>query len=142
MKKILFLSFAALFFTATLHAQSADTSANAAHKKAWHKHDKTNSDFYKKLNLSDDQKAQLKTISQDQKTKIAAINSNSALTAEQKKEQIKAAKTDAYNKRQAIYTPQQKAVIKEDHQKHKGHSGKKKDGATDSNAPDSSGSAG
>lgn len=128
MKKIIFLSFAALLFTAVSHAQSADTSANAAHKKAWHKHDNANGEFYKKLNLSDAQKAQLKSINQDQKTKIAAIKDNAGLSDDQKKEQIKAARTDAYNKRQAIYTPEQKAVIKEDQQKHKGHFGKKKSG--------------
>lgn len=134
MKKIIFLSFAALFFGMAAHAQSADTSANAMHKKAWHKHNNNaNSDFYKKLNLSDDQKAQLKTINDDQKSKIAAIRNDASLSADQKKTKIKAAKTDAYNKRQAIYTPEQKAVIKEDHQKHKGHFGKKKDsgGASD-----------
>lgn len=124
MKKIIFLSFAALFFGIAAHAQSSDTSANAAHKKAWHKKgNDANSDFYKKLNLSDDQKAQLKTISDDQKTKIATIKNDNSLSADQKKDQIKAAKTDAYNKRQAIYTPEQKAVIKEDHQNHKGHMG-------------------
>jgi len=140
MKKIIFLSFAALFFAVAANAQSADTSANAGHKKAWHKRDNANAngDFYKKLNLSDDQKAQLKTINDDQKTKIAAINSNASLSADQKKEQIKAARTDAYNKRQAIYTPEQKAVIKEDHQKHKGRPGKK-NGGLDNGAADNSG---
>ncbi|MDE1191324.1 MAG: hypothetical protein PW786_04190 [Arachidicoccus sp.] len=121
MKKIVFLSIASLFFAATTHAQSiADTTAKT--HKAWNKHkDKQNDEeFYKKLNLTEDQKAQLKTINKDQKSKIAAIKSNTTLTEDQKKAQVKAAKTDAYNKRQAIYTPEQKEVIKNDHEKKHG----------------------
>lgn len=140
MKRIIFLSFAALFFAAAANAQKADTSGIAKHKKAWHKYDNKNREFYKKLNLSDDQRAQIKAVNQDQKSAIETIQNNSSLTDTQKKAQIKATRTEAYKKRQAIYTPEQKAVIKEDYQKHKWHRVGKKHAPRDSTSSNNSNS--
>ncbi|HEY0298298.1 MAG TPA: hypothetical protein VGB84_03685 [Arachidicoccus sp.] len=120
MKKILFASFAFLVFATVSHAQSADTTAAHAHK-SWQKHGKKDdSDFYKKLNLTADQQAKLKAVKDDEKTKSVAIKANSSLSDDQKKQQLKALNKDAYEKRQAIYTPEQKELIKADHQNHKG----------------------
>ncbi|ANI90141.1 hypothetical protein A9P82_13110 [Arachidicoccus ginsenosidimutans] len=117
-----------MFFAATSHAQSADTTAIHHAHKAWQKRSKKgNTDFYKKLNLSADQQTKLKAIKGDEKSKATAIKNNSNLSADEKKQQLKALNKDAYNKRQAIYTDEQKALIKEDHAKKKAHKGHKKE---------------
>jgi|GEM_PF-4596901 len=130
MKKILFLGFAALLFAGATKAQTTDTTAMPTHKhwqqhRQFHKNGGGDSAFYKKLNVTPDQQTKLDAIKADQKTKAAAIRSNSSLTADQKKQQLRDLKKSAYEQRQAVYTPEQKAMIQEDHNKeraaHKHH---------------------
>jgi Spy/CpxP family protein refolding chaperone len=124
MKKFLFLSFAALLFVGATKAQTSDTTATRMHKhsqqhRQYNKRSGSDSAFYQKLNLSADQQSKMDAIKADQKTKAAAIKNNSSLTADQKKQQLKALNQSAYEQRQAVYTPEQKAIIQDEHNKEK-----------------------
>lgn len=124
MKKILFLSFAAMLAVGATKAQSADTTATRAHK-TWHnrqhynKGNRSDTAFYQKLNLTADQQSKLSAIKADQKTKAAAIRNNSSLTADQKRQQLRDLNKSTYEQREAVYTPEQKELIKEDHEQHR-----------------------
>jgi periplasmic protein CpxP/Spy len=67
----------------------------------------------KQLNLTDQQKADLKPILMDQRTQAKAIREDSKLTPEQKKEKMKDLMKATHEKIAAILTPEQKAKLKE-----------------------------
>ncbi len=73
---------------------------------------------FKKLDLTDDQKAQMDTIRKDSKAKADVINVNAALTPEQKKEQLKALKAESRTIMEGVLTPAQKEQMKESKAKH------------------------
>ena len=73
-----------------------------------------------KLNLTDAQKGQIKTIFQTERPKIKAIRENTTLTPEDKKEQLKAERKDMMSQVKAILTPDQLAQLKAMRREHKG----------------------
>jgi Spy/CpxP family protein refolding chaperone len=60
------------------------------------------------LNLTDDQKAQMKKIHQDAKTQIEAVNSDSSLSADQKQAKIQGIHRQTHKQVESILTPEQK----------------------------------
>ncbi len=73
---------------------------------------------FKKLDLTADQKAQIETIQKDSKAKADVINSNNALTPEQKMEQRKALKAESRAVMEGVLTPAQMEQVKESKAKH------------------------
>ena len=63
------------------------------------------------LNLTPDQKAKIDVLRADLRTKVETINSNTALTPEQKKDQIKALRVANRTQVEAILTPDQLAQL-------------------------------
>jgi Spy/CpxP family protein refolding chaperone len=74
------------------------------------------------LNLTDDQKAQIKQIRQDSEAQIKAIESNSSLSAAQKQEQIHQIREDARKQEEALLTPDQKKILEQWRASHRGSS--------------------
>jgi Spy/CpxP family protein refolding chaperone len=72
------------------------------------------------LNLTDDQKAQMKKIHEDAKSQIAAVNSDSSLGADQKQAKIQQIHRDAHKQVEAILTPEQRKTMKEWRHAHRG----------------------
>jgi Spy/CpxP family protein refolding chaperone len=72
------------------------------------------------LNLSDDQKAQMKKIHEDAKSQIAAVNSDSSLSTDQKQAKIQQIHRDAHKQVEAILTPEQRKTMKEWRHEHRG----------------------
>lgn len=66
-----------------------------------------------KLGLTDDQAAKLQANRKDFHSKVQAIRSNSALTDEQKKEQVKALAKDQHESMKSILTPEQLTKMRE-----------------------------
>ena len=65
------------------------------------------------LNLNDDQKAKLKDIFNDAKTKRESIFKDTSLTDDQRKEKMKELRADAKAKVNEVLTPDQRAQLKE-----------------------------
>jgi len=74
------------------------------------------------LNLTDDQKTQIKQIHEDTETQIKAIESNSSLSAAQKQQQIQQIREDARKQEEALLTPEQKKILEQWRASHKGSS--------------------
>ena len=73
------------------------------------------------LNLTPDQKAKIDVLHADLRTKVETINSNAALTPEQKKEQIKGLHQANRTQVEAILTPDQLAQLKKAKAERKEH---------------------
>lgn len=113
MKKIFLMSFAFLLFTALTKAQDANTTTQTTQKEGMHRGGMhgMNSQLMKQLNLTPDQKTQLKALNESMKTKREAIKNNASLSDEQKKEAFRSLMKENMKDRDAIYTPEQKALI-------------------------------
>jgi periplasmic protein CpxP/Spy len=72
------------------------------------------------LNLTDDQKAQMKKIHQDAKSQMEAVNNDSSLSADQKQAKIHAIHRDTHKQVEAMLTPEQRQKMRAWHQSHRG----------------------
>jgi periplasmic protein CpxP/Spy len=70
------------------------------------------------LGLTADQKAQIKSIREDSKKQADAIRNNSALSKEQKKEQLKSLHQATRERVEGVMTPEQRAKFEARHKKH------------------------
>ena len=79
----------------------------------------------KQLNLSDDQKAQAKTIFQGERAKVEALHSNTSLSEQDRRAQMRVIHEDEDVKIHAILTPDQKTKYDEmqAHMRHGGPGG-------------------
>ena len=77
-----------------------------------------------KLNLTDDQKAKLRPILQDQMLQMKAVREDSSLSEEQKRAKMKSIHESSHDQINAVLTPEQQAKFeqmrKEQMEKHKG----------------------
>jgi len=72
------------------------------------------------LNLTDDQKAQMKKIHQDAKAQIEAVNNDSSLSADQKQAKIQGIHRNTHKQVEAVLTPEQRQTMRAWHQSHRG----------------------
>jgi periplasmic protein CpxP/Spy len=72
------------------------------------------------LNLTDDQKAQMKRIREDAKSQIATVNNDSSLSADQKQAKIRTIRQGTHKQMQAVLTPEQLQTMKQWHKAHRG----------------------
>ena len=70
------------------------------------------------LNLTDDQKAQMKKIHEGAKSQIAAVNNDSSLSADQKQAKIQSIHRDTHKQTEALLTPEQRQSQKQWHKSH------------------------
>jgi protein CpxP len=77
-----------------------------------------------KLNLTDDQKAKVKPVLQDQMQQMKAVREDSSLSEEQKRTKMKSIHESMHEQINAVLTPEQQVKFKqmkqEEMQKHKG----------------------
>lgn len=73
-----------------------------------------------KLNLTDDQKAKLKPVLQDQEQQLKTVNDDTSLTQEQKIAKKKALHESFHEQINAVLTPEQQAKLKEMKHEHEG----------------------
>ena len=76
-----------------------------------------------KLNLTDDQKTQLKSIHQDAMTQAKAIKADTTLSKDQKKAKLKDLHEQTKTKTDAILTPEQQQKMQQMKANHKGKRG-------------------
>jgi periplasmic protein CpxP/Spy len=72
------------------------------------------------LNLTDDQKAQMKKIHQEAKAQIEAVNSDSSLSADQKQAKIHGIRRGSHQQVEAMLTPEQRQKMRAWHRAHRG----------------------
>ena len=71
------------------------------------------------LNLTDDQKAQMKKIHEGTKSQVEAINSDTSLTADQKQAKIHSVRRDSHKQIEAMLTPDQRKTMREWRREHR-----------------------
>jgi Spy/CpxP family protein refolding chaperone len=72
------------------------------------------------LNLTDDQKAQMKKIREGTRSQIEAINSDSSLSADQKQAKIRSVRKDSHKQVEAMLTPDQRKAMRDWRREHRG----------------------
>lgn len=110
MKKIIAGLFAIAAFTFSATAQDPTTDQKNGNKErhGMHKgHDGRGMEAVQKLNLSDAQKQQMKSINEAFRTKMQALNQNDKLLVGDAKAQRKALMEERKNRVSAILTPEQ-----------------------------------
>ena len=71
------------------------------------------------LNLTDDQKAQMKKIREDAKSQMDAVKNDTSLSADQKQAKMKQIRRDSHKQVEAMLTPEQRKTMKEwRHERH------------------------
>ncbi len=105
MKKIA-LAITALVIGFTSMAQTADSSGR---HKEFHKMERhAGAQYLEKLNLTDDQKAQIKTLNDGFRQQMQDLKSNTGMSADDQKEKRKALMKEHKEKVEAILTPEQR----------------------------------
>ncbi len=111
MKKLLALSFAACIFTFAASAQTDRTTAAPAQTQERHhgKHDKDK--MMKDLNLTKEQKAQMKAQHKEMKAKRDALKGQDNLTVKEMREKQSALRAEQKSKMDGILTTDQKTKM-------------------------------
>ncbi len=112
MKKLIALSLAAFMFTAAASAQTERTvpaATKGQHHKGKGGHDK----MFKDLNLTKEQKAQLKEKNKDLKARREALKGQDNITVKEMREKQKAIRDEQERNMDAVLTPDQKAKYAE-----------------------------
>ena len=112
MKKLFLFAFAGLLFAATGNAQVKRNSAQSQTMQSDTSHHFRRGKMMDNLNLTADQKAQLKTMREDAKQQREAIQNDASLTQDQKKEKMKELHKTQSEKMNSILTPEQQATWK------------------------------
>ena len=115
----------------TFAQASQEPQAPAPDKHAGMRHNGESVDEHlqtlsEKLNLTDDQKAKLKPILQDQMQQIKAVHQDSSLSPEQKRAKVKSVRESFHEQVNAVLTPEQQTKFKQMQQEHQEHMEKHK----------------
>ena len=127
MKKLLALSLAGCMFCLAVSAQTERPAAPAnASKEGRHHHKGKHErhEMMKQLNLTKEQKAQMKAQHKEMKAKKEALKSQ-GLSADEMKQKQKALHEEQKSKMQTILTPEQKAKMADIRNKRMAEKGKK-----------------
>ena len=111
MKKLFLFAIAGFFFTANSSAQvqrEVPQSQQTQPEPSQHQKGMMN-----QLNLTPDQKSQMKTVHQDMKQQRESIMNDQSLTADQKKQKMKEFRKSQSEKVNGILTPDQQQKMKE-----------------------------
>jgi len=110
---------------------AAGGDANAAASQTTEKKGERGAKFAEALNLTDQQKADLKGIRDNERQQAQAIKNDTSLTAEQKKAKFKELRKSSHEQMMAKLTPEQQQKFKEMRKDHRGHRHGRKGAATD-----------
>ncbi|MDE3183577.1 MAG: hypothetical protein KGM16_09180 [Bacteroidota bacterium] len=112
MKKLLLVAVAGLFFIANSNAQIQREMPQHQRIKSDSSHHFQKGKMMQDLNLTEDQKTQLKSMREQMKQQHSAIQNDASLTADQKKEKMKSLRQSQMQKMNAILTPDQQAKMR------------------------------
>jgi periplasmic protein CpxP/Spy len=103
-------------FPAMSNAQNAPDSNQG---QAMHEKRGEQNAMMANLNLTDDQKAQIKQIHEGTRSKIEAVNSDSSLSADQKQAKIRDIRRDTHEQVKKVLTPDQRKQFEENMREHR-----------------------
>jgi Spy/CpxP family protein refolding chaperone len=106
-------------FPALSHAQSTAPDSTPGHSQGMHEKRSEQNAMLANLNLTDDQKAQIKQIHEGTRPKIEAVNNDSSLSADQKQAKIHELKRDMHEQVKKILTPEQRKQFEENMREHR-----------------------
>ena len=115
MKKILTGLFAFAVFTFSTSAQAQNNAEGYKKERRGYNKGLDKMNGMEKLNLSDAQKQQIKSINEDFKSKMQALDKNDNIMVKDMKAQRKALMQERKNKIAAILTPEQKIQFEQLH---------------------------
>jgi len=101
---------------ATARAQdAAPPQADAGQQQSGHmRHGQAQDEELAKLNLTDDQKAQVKKIHEDMRAQAEAVKSDSTLSADQQHAKLEGIRKSAHEQVKQLLTPDQRKQMKAD----------------------------
>jgi Spy/CpxP family protein refolding chaperone len=105
-------------FPAMSNAQNAPDS-NQGQSQAMQEKRGDHNAMLANLNLTDDQKAQIKQIHEGTRSKIEAINNDSSLSADQKQAKIRDLRRDTHEQVKKVLTPEQRKQFEENMREHR-----------------------
>jgi Spy/CpxP family protein refolding chaperone len=127
MKKFILVAVAGLFFAANSNAQAQREMPKHQHMQSDSAHHFQRGKMMQDLNLTAEQKTQMKTLHHDMMQQRNAIQHDASLSADQKKEKMKELHQTQTQKMNAILTPDQQEKMKafrhQDSQKPQMHKG-------------------
>lgn len=118
---ILLLSAAGLTFAQT--AQEPQAATPDKHGEMHHNAESADQHLQmlsEKLNLTDEQKAKLKPILQDQQKQVKAVREDASLSPEQKQAKMKSIHESLHSQINAVLTPEQQTKFNEMQREHMG----------------------
>lgn len=113
-------------------AQSNDPTSNPQTQRGremWRRHPNGMAQILQKLNLTEDQKQQVRQIRQQTMRKARSIRSDSTLTDDQKHEELKAVWKGQNREIFTLLTPEQKQTLKQLHEQHQKEMRKQQQGS-------------
>ena len=113
MKKLFLVAIAGLFFAANGNAQVKRNVPHSQQMRSDSSRHFQKGKMQDQLNLTADQKSQMKTLHQDMKQQREGIMNDQSLTADQKKEKMKVLRKSQSEKMNTILTPDQQTKMKE-----------------------------
>lgn len=113
MKKLFLVAIAGFFFAANSNAQVKRDAPQSKQMRSDSSRHFKKGDMMDQLNLTADQKSQMKTLHQDMKQQREGIMNDQSLTADQKKAKMKDLRKSQSEKMNTILTPDQQTKMKE-----------------------------
>jgi Spy/CpxP family protein refolding chaperone len=106
-------------FAALSHAQNKAPDSAAGQSQAMHEKHGDHNAMLANVNLTDDQKTQIKQIHEGTRPKIEAVKNDSSLSADQKQAKIHDLKRDMHEQVKKILTPEQRKQFEENMREHR-----------------------
>ncbi|MGK2861666.1 MAG: hypothetical protein ACSLE0_07010 [Chitinophagaceae bacterium] len=113
MKKTLFVALVACLVITTTQAQEVKDSKPGKHHMMKKHH---RGEEFKNLDLSEDQKARIKSLNEENHKQMAELKKNDNVTVKEWKAKMEAQRKDHHAKIQSVLTPDQQAQIKKSRQ--------------------------
>ena len=106
-------------FPALSYAQNNAPDSTPGQSQAMHEKRGDHNAMLANLNLTDDQKAQIKQIHEGMRSKVEAVNNDSSLSADQKQAKIQDLRRDTHEQVKKVLTPEQRKQFEENMREHR-----------------------
>jgi Spy/CpxP family protein refolding chaperone len=105
-------------FPALSQAQNKTPDSTAGQSQAMHEKHGDHNAMLANLNLTDDQKVQIKQIHEGMRPKVEAVNNDSSLSADQKQTKINEIRRDMHEQVKKVLTPEQRKQFEQNMREH------------------------
>jgi Spy/CpxP family protein refolding chaperone len=106
-------------FPSLSYAQNSAPDSTPGQSQTMHEKRGDHNAMLANLNLTDDQKAQIKQIHEGMRSKVEAVNNDSSLSADQKQAKIQELRRDTHVQVKKVLTPDQRKQFEENMREHR-----------------------